>query len=85
MCVTSYVMDQGLDDLQKWRQPFRVPLGPLNDSAKLDRIIELLEKMMAQAAEYDRATGQPECEHEDKKQALREIADKLGVEIQFPN
>ena len=85
MCVVSMVMDQGIDELRKWQS--NPPLLPIPDPSveqKLDRIISLLEKMMAQAAEYDKETGQPDCEHADKKRTLQELADQLNVTIEFP-
>ena len=84
MCVVSMVMDQGIRDLTPWYQKFPLPSSQTTDQ-KLDRIISLLEQLLVKAAEYDRASGQPDCEHAEKKRTLQDIAERLGVEIQFPS
>ncbi len=42
------------------------------------------EQLVKDAKEYDEKTGQPDCENDEKKQLIQGIADKLGVEIKFP-
>jgi hypothetical protein len=45
--------------------------------------IEFLRKMIAAAREYDDKNNEPKCEDEEKKKLLKELAAKLGVEIDF--
>lgn len=70
MCAVSMVIDHGLQQPREvWVQPWFVPN---------------LEELMRKAKKYDEMTGQPDCELDEKRQALKKIADELGVEIQFP-
>ena len=70
MCVMSVVMDHGL---QAPRELWQQPLWPPN-------FADLLRK----AKLYDEEHGEPECELDEKRQALKKIADEMGVEIVFP-
>ena len=70
MCSISFVMGEALSWPQtRWQNP---------------EWREHLEDMMKTAKEYDVKTGQPDCESAEKKKAIQEIADKLGVKINFP-
>ena len=40
-----------------------------------------LGKLLRAAKAYDDATGQPDCETEEKLAALRKLADLMGVEL----
>lgn len=42
---------------------------------------EELLKLLRAGKRYDEATGQPDCELEDKKKLLRKIAEQIGVEF----
>lgn len=44
---------------------------------------DALNKLIKDAKRYDNETGQPDCENDDKKRALQELADKLKVKISF--
>jgi hypothetical protein len=46
----------------------------------IDEFYRLLER----AREYDRKNREPDCEMEEKKAAVKKIAEQLGVTIQFP-
>jgi len=41
------------------------------------------EQLVKDAKEYDEKTGQPDCENDEKKKLIQDIADKLGVPISF--
>ena len=69
MCSVSMVMD--------WAQTVPRPLW------QQPSFPEQLEDILRRAREYDRITGQPDCELDEKRQALKKIADEMGVEIQF--
>ena len=82
MCSYSFIADHGARDLGGFQQ-YTWP----NDSARiaeLERRVKSLEDLLAKAKEYDAATGQPNCELDEKKQVLRQIAKQLGVEINLP-
>jgi hypothetical protein len=40
-------------------------------------------QLLERAREYDKRNSEPECELEEKKAAVRQIAKQLGVEINF--
>jgi hypothetical protein len=42
------------------------------------------EELLKAAKKYDDETGQNDCENDDKKKYLQDLADKLGVKINFP-
>lgn len=70
MCTMSMIMDSALTLPQvTWQQP---EFGPN------------LEELLRKAKEYDRITGQPDCELDEKRLALKKIADEMGVPVQFP-
>ena len=95
MCVLSMVMDSKTDDWFKryYPQPgpseipsVTIPFGlptdklyPFPTQLELKEFYTLLER----AREYDRRTGQKDCEMEEKKAKLSELAKLLGVEIKF--
>jgi protein tyrosine phosphatase (PTP) superfamily phosphohydrolase (DUF442 family) len=47
--------------------------------AEVDEFRRLLER----AREYDRRNQEPDCEQQEKREALKKIADQLGVDISF--
>jgi hypothetical protein len=86
MCVYSMILDHYKDKWSPWTQsapamPAPLPLAPrkLPSQAEIDEFRILLDR----AREYDRRTGQPDCELEEKRQTIRDLADKLGVKIDF--
>lgn len=70
MCTMSMVMDWGMNAPRPvWHQPMFPPH---------------FEELLRKAAEYDREHAQPNCELDEKRLALKKIADEMGVEITFP-
>ena len=60
------------------------PIEELATKAEVDALkqeIEALKKLLRAAGEYDAATGQPNCEQEEKIKALRILAQLLGVDM----
>lgn len=55
-----------------------VPSG-LPTTAELEEFRALLER----ARKYDREHNQPDCDNEEKKRKIKELADSLGVAIDF--
>lgn len=99
MCVVSNIGDHyGRPDGWPW-QPV-IPTVPTTipkdfrdiwrehvenaEIADLKKRVEALEELLRKGKEYDAATGQPDCELDEKKEALRKLAEQLGVEIEFP-
>lgn len=84
MCTMSMVMDHYGDE---WRrryipsQPQIVPFipPPVPSTQELDEFRRLLDR----AREYDKKHNEPDCELDSKKQILKDLAAKLGVDISF--
>lgn len=88
MCVVSMVMDhyhyKWYPQLAQTVYPYSPPTIPFNllpaiSQAEVDEFHRLLDR----AREYDKRMGEPDCEMEEKRQALRAIAEKLGIDISF--
>lgn len=47
----------------------------------LKKEVEELKKLLAAAKEYDKNTGQPDCEQGDKVEFIKRLADFLGVDL----
>ena len=87
MCTYSFIADKGIHDLTPLipnHYPHQNP--PLDDIrvADLEKKVKALEDALKAAKLYDDAFDQPDCELEEKKNALRDLAEKLGVEINLP-
>jgi hypothetical protein len=70
--------------LGTWQERYFPTYPPLNPSpmptqAEIDEFRRLLER----AREYDKQHGEPDCELEEKRQRIKELADKLGVKVEF--
>lgn len=89
MCVYSMIADHFID---KWQPRYEPPAQfmplvfppPVEINQLTDEEVAELRKLLERAKEYDRRTGQPECELEEKKETLRKLARQLGVEIELP-
>jgi hypothetical protein len=92
MCVVSMVMDDFGQDWQKRYPP--EPLIPLQEPTpyqmeieglrqQFKEQVEILERLIKRAKQYDIDNNEPDCEIEDKKKTLQDIADKFGVKINF--
>ena len=90
MCVISMVMDHYHDKWwDKWNLPqpvprpfpFPVPMVPV-PTITPEEIAEF-RKLLARAREYDKKHNQPDCELQEKRDKVKELARKMGVEIDF--
>ena len=82
MCSVSMIMDHFRD---KWQQPPYIlpqPYQVWQPPITQDEIAEF-RKLLERARKYDRDNGEPDCELQEKKDALKKIADAMGVDISF--
>jgi hypothetical protein len=90
MCFVSVVMQHKYDEwYQRYQnpQPTYIPpvtpyvpaIVPMPSAQEVDEFRRLLDR----AREYDKKMGQPDCELEEKRQQLRNLAETLGVKIGF--
>jgi len=90
MCTYSMVLDTYTVKPKEWWVPVFPKEYNLSEDiikalqkAELDRKIRELEELIQKAREYDKKNNQPDCELDEKRQALKKIADDLGVKIKF--
>lgn len=81
MCSVSMIMDHYWE---KWQphKDYIFPLPPLVSPITWDEIQEF-RRLLERAREYDRKHNQPDCELEEKRQRLKNLAAELGVDISF--
>lgn len=51
------------------------------DIKQLRKEVEEMKELLKKALEYDKRTGQPHCEQEDKMAFLRKVAESVGVDL----
>lgn len=84
MCTVSMIMDHYHD---KWRHRYpydgvpapMITYPPMPTPEEIQEFRELLDR----AREYDRLHNEPDCENAGKRQRLLDLAEELGVEIDF--
>lgn len=83
----SMVLDHYGD---KWGKPFKgTPVNPLhpyiNVPPRVPTAEEIAEfyKLLERAREYDKKHNEPDCETEEKKNKILELAKELGISIKF--
>jgi protein tyrosine phosphatase (PTP) superfamily phosphohydrolase (DUF442 family) len=82
MCMMSAVMD---DQAKKWQDlippmfPYIPTLLPQITQAEIAEFRRLLDK----ARKEDIANNNPDCETESKKKKILELAEQLGIKIDF--
>ena len=58
------------------------PSGPSQQQFDaLKKEVEELKKIVKAAKEYDEATGQPDCEVDEKVDMIKKLADYVGVDM----
>ena len=102
MCTVSMIGDaygKAFPDRWPGAYPWIHPLAPTTTpiiqvpqvtKAEIDalkREVLELRALLLQAKKFDEATGQPECEVDEKVALIRKIADAVGVDmgVVFPN
>lgn len=96
MCVASMIYDHYWDKWSPLRpaptwvpaEPIVVPTAPplypvVVPPAITPEEIAEFRRLMERAREYDKKHNQPDCELEEKRRKIKELADALGVEIGF--
>lgn len=88
MCTVSMITDGWNDQFNKrWTEKYYIPNGGFLGGIKSDEFLALkkeveeLKKLLLAAKEFDKKTGQPNCESSQKAALLRSVADALGVDI----
>ena len=82
MCVVSMVMDHYRDKWSPLTQP-SYPTITNREPAITDAEIREFRELLNRAREYDKRNNEPECEMESKKEAVRNLAKILGVDVSF--
>jgi hypothetical protein len=89
MCVVSNIGDYGRRQWPDWGKPEPAPAMPLPgvwpppqyNGPTREQFEEFL-KLLRAGARFDKATGQPACEQEQKIGWLRDMAKALGFDPQ---
>ena len=66
----------------KWRRYTQPPHQNFYPPITTDEIEEF-RRLLERAREYDRAHGQPDCELVEKRKRVQQLADELGVQVDF--
>lgn len=96
MCVVSMVMQHRYDE---WNDRIRWPSSPFPDTNPFGQPlvppapvvvrpvtqeeVDEFRRLLERAREYDRKNNEPDCELDEKRQALKTLAKELGVDIAF--
>jgi hypothetical protein len=94
MCVVSMVMEHYGDKWDRlvpkplppvvipahpWQpEPTPLPVPPVSQEE-----VEEFRRLLERAREYDRRNNEPDCEMDEKRQKVRELAKQLGVDVSF--
>ena len=92
MCVYSMTGDyftHMLPERHPWTAPaisspsnwIVVPEVTRAEFDALKREMEELKLLLKAAKRFDEATGQPDCEHDDKVALIKRLADLVGVDM----
>ena len=87
MCVVSNIYDYGRQQIEQqwpWVTPSIESVPPevtKEDIAEIRRELAELRDLIKAGQRYDEATGQPDCELEEKTELIRRLAELLDVEI----
>lgn len=87
MCVVSNIGDSWQRDFdRRWPSwpttaPFTLPQVSREEFESLKKELQELKELLLAAKKYDAATGQPDCEMDEKVRLITEIAKLVGVDI----
>lgn len=80
MCAASVVMDHYRF---KWQALVSAPPLPWPSVPPTPAEVAEFRSLLERAREYDRRTRQPDCEMAGKREAVRKLAESLGVDVDF--
>ena len=63
-------------------QPVYEPAISREEFEALRREIEELKKLLRAAKDFDEATGQPDCEMDEKVELIKRVAELVGVDLE---
>lgn len=84
MCVVSMIGDHYSD---KWKaDAYQYTINHICEVSKaefesLKKEVEEMKQLLIKAKIYDEQNNEPNCEMEDKIKLLKEVAEKLGVNL----
>ncbi len=87
MCIVSNIGTGWGDNFpDRWPEVPSSPVYPIpqisrHEFDELKREMEALKKLLQEAKKFDEATGQPDCEMEQKVKFIKQIAEALGVDM----
>lgn len=82
MCVVSFI-----GDAYKNNFPTRWPQYDVNQITRVEfealkKEVEGLRELLLKAKEFDKATGQPDCQMDEKVDFIKQLAKLLGVDME---
>lgn len=98
MCVVSMIMDHFSDEWnRRYPRPFEpIPMpqpnppwpGPLpypqpQPRGPTQEEVDEFRRLLERARKYDQEHNQPDCELEEKRRKIKELAEQLGVDVSF--
>lgn len=91
MCVVSMILDHYGDEWPRRYRPQPIlpmpgidyPILPTPPAGPTKQEIEEFRRLLDRAREYDKRNNEPDCEMDDKKRKLLDLAKELGVDISF--
>lgn len=79
MCVVSMLGDSWSSGFPNSYPTF--PSVTRDEFEKLRREVEELKRLLIAAKRYDEATGQKDCEMDEKVEMIRKVAEAVGVNV----
>jgi len=89
MCVVSMVMDHYHDEWgRRWvpdqsTPPWLAPHAPLVLRPVTQEEVDEFRRLLDRARAYDRRNNEPDCGMDEKRAALKLLAEQMGVDISF--
>jgi hypothetical protein len=81
MCIVSNVGDYWGKNIYPTYPKEPLWKWDISEVERLKRDIKALKILLKAAFDFDKETGQPECQHEDKIRLIRKMAEAAGVDI----